>query len=340
MFLVICLNEDLIEQIRHLKKIELHRHMEGCISPELFFELAKKYDENGQYSNFEEIKRLYDYKDFMGFLTAFETAVDYLRDLDDFKHLATTVILQLENDNVIYAELIFSPQPFLRKGFDLQKIMRTLHDEFAKSNIKTTVIIDFVRNFGSEEAGETLQELITVREEDSLLKEWIKVVSIGGDEVNYPARLFVDVFRRAKETGFRLYAHAGETDGPQSVWDAINKLQVERIGHGIQAVKDEALMDHLAKEKIALDISITSNYLTNSVEKGEEHPIKQLISRNIPVSLNTDDPGFFAVTLNSEYLRFCKKGFTIDSLKKLQVDAIKNAFLSEEEKELLISKLK
>lgn len=334
------MNANLIAQIKQLRKVELHRHIEGSISPELFYELAKKYDKDGIYNDFSKVQEFYNYSDFMGFLNAYSIVVSYLRDYEDFKMLAKTVISQLKQDNIVYSELIFSPQLFIKNGLDSQRIFQVMFDEFNKSNIKTSIIIDLVRNFGTDEAMKTLPILNEVKESSKYLNNWIKAISIGGDEVNYPAKLFKDVFQKAKEFGFILYAHAGEWVDSTSIWDALNILQVKRIGHGIQSINDDKLIDYLLQNKIGLDISITSNYFTNAIESITEHPVKELFNRGISISLNTDDPGFFRTDLNKEFLKFCEMGFKIEDLRQIQVSALNNAFIKESEKLQLLKLLK
>jgi adenosine deaminase len=326
-----------ITKIKEMKKVELHRHMEGSISPEMFHKLVMKHNPLSIYSDFSEVNKIYDYSGFRGFLDTYGVVVDFLRDYDDFKFLATSICSQLKEDNVIYSELLFSPQPYLYKGLDLHKILITMFNVFEKAELKTTVIIDFVRDFKAQEAHETLEILIEILSKDEQLKKWVKAISIGGDELNYPAKLFKTVFKKARDSDLHVYAHAGEWDVATSVWDALNVLGVNRVGHGIRSIEDSKLIDFLKKHNIVLDISITSNYLTTSLQSGEVHPVGALFNIGVCISLNTDDPGFFHTNLNQEYLKFIEMGFTFEDLLRIRKYSIEGSFLTNKEKNDLYS---
>ncbi len=320
-----------------MKKIELHRHIEGCISPEFLHHLVLKHDPNNELSNFDSILEIYDYDTFEGFLDAFVTVVSFIRDLDDIERMAELVIKQLHEENIIYAELLFSPQPFMLEGLRLEDILNTMRAVFDNSDVKTTLIIDIVRNFGVEQADNFLDELLPVI--DNNFAAWVRAISIGGDEFNYPPELFTKVFERIRNAGIHSYAHAGEWAGSESIWDAIDLLRIERIGHGIRSVDDPELAQYLIREDIMLDISPTSNYLTGALKKGDVHPLKELFDLGVKISINTDDPGFFKTDLNQEYLLVHKMGIDLEYFKKMNMDAINASFLSEIEKEDLVSKL-
>jgi adenosine deaminase len=323
------------KQIASLPKIELHRHLEGCITPDYLLQHLQEYNPSHPLTHADKVEELYQYDDFMGFLNAWGTVMDLLTSEEHFRGLAQEVVRQLEAENVIYAELIFSPEPFDNMGLDTELILEILHDEFVKAKTKTKVIIDFVRNFGDKSMANYLTKLIQIRKNNGELKHWIRAVSIGGDEVNYPAPIFTQNFRWARDHGFHLYAHAGEWVGAISIWDAVELLGAERIGHGINAIYDRSLINYLKANRIGLDISITSNYLTGAVEPHEVHPTKQLYKTGCPITINTDDPGFFHTDLNTEYSKFIDLGFTIDDLRQIQPLAIESSFLDEDEREKL-----
>jgi adenosine deaminase len=320
-----------------MKKVELHRHIEGCISPEFFHQLVIKHDPNNELSDFENILEIYDYSTFEGFLNAFIKVVSFIRDLEDIQKMAEMVVDQLLDENIIYAELLFSPQPFMLEGVDLTDMLQTLRSVFDKSGIKTTLIIDIVRNFGVEQADKFLDELLPVIIND--FKEWIRAVSIGGDEFNYPPELFTKVFARVRDAGIHNYAHAGEWAGSESIWDAIDLLKVERIGHGIRSIDDPDLIEYLQRENIMLDISPTSNYMTGALKPDDNHPLILLLESGVKISINTDDPGYFKTDLNQEYLFVHKMGVELESFRDMNINAINSSFLNDIEKRELISQL-
>jgi adenosine deaminase len=149
---------------------------------------------------------------------------------------------------------------------------------------------------------------------------------IGGSEERGPAEWFTEVFAAARRAGLRLTAHAGEGTSPQSVWAAL-ELGAERIGHGISAVDDPALMRHLRDRGIPLEVCITSNLVTGVVKRIEEHPVRRLFEAGVPITLATDDPAMFRCTLVGEYeLASRAFGFTQSELCGLAENGFRFAF--------------
>lgn len=324
----------MLKTVQNLNKIELHRHFEGCISPKIFHKLITKNHPGSLYTDFNEIEKLYSFTDFMGFLETFAIVVNHVRHYDDFEILTKEIALNLKLENIIYTEFLFSPEPFREKGLNTKTILKIIKQTFDASNCRTGVIIDLVRQAGYESTMNCLLEIIEIRRDDLELKHWIKAISIGGNEIDYPAKLFKEHFNLAKKNGLYLYAHAGESVGNHSVWDAIDLLQVSRIGHGITSVADGKLINILKQRGIALDISISSNYFTG-VAENDRHPVKELFDNGCQITLNTDDPGFFNTDLNKEYSKFLKMGYEIEDLEKVIENALKASFLTIEEKQNL-----
>ncbi|MDH5371875.1 MAG: adenosine deaminase, partial [Acidimicrobiia bacterium] len=161
-------------------------------------------------------------------------------------------------------------------------------------------------------------------------------IGIGGFEAENPPELFVDVFRRAREAGFHLTAHAGEADGPASVWGAINSLKVERIGHGVRSVEDPALVDYLVEHQLPLEVCPTSNLRTGVVSDWESHPARTLIEAGALVTVNTDDPAMFHSSLAGEF-RVLEEIFGLDekAIKRISLAPVEASFGSAESKQRL-----
>lgn len=319
------------DKVRNLKKVELHRHFEGCITPKIFHDLIKRNHPNSSYIDLSKIDELYSFPDFVGFLEAFRVVVNHIREYDDFKILTEGIAQDLIRENIVYTEFLFSPEPFIDMGLDVSIILHSIMEAFDSYDCKTGLVIDLVRQAGYESMMNCLNVIIELRRNDPELHNWIKGISIGGNELDNPGRLFVDHFDLARENGLKLAAHAGEWDGAHSIWDAINLLQVDRIGHGITSIYDEKLISTLIERGINLDISINSNYFTGIAEEGN-HPVRELYKKGCNISLNTDDPGFFNTNLNKEYLRFLDLGFALEDLKSITKNALQASFLTEEEK--------
>jgi adenosine deaminase len=318
-------------RIRSLKKVELHRHFEGCVTPKIFHNLIKKNSPDSVYNELSAIESLYAFSDFVGFLDAFGTVVNQIRDYDDFGILTKAISNSLSEENIKYTEFLFSPEPFIKMGLDTRTILRTIMETFESSRSQTGMVIDLVRQAGYDSMMNCLKEIIYIRKNDTELHNWIKGISIGGNELDNPGKWFVDHFNLAKKNGLHLAAHAGEWDNQQSVWDALNLLNVERVGHGITSVAENKLVSELKNRGITIDISITSNYFTGVAEKGN-HPVKSLFRNECKVTLNTDDPGFFGTDLNQEYAKFIDLGFEFKDLKIIIENSVQGSFLSVEEK--------
>ncbi|MHA2504015.1 MAG: adenosine deaminase [Candidatus Kariarchaeaceae archaeon] len=326
-------------EVRELPKVELHRHFEGCITPEFLGKFVKRHYPEHRFNVQAEIDQLFDYSTMEGFLGAWIQVIPLLSKEEHFTELADHVVNQFREENIIYADIIFSPQPFFLEGLSTHRIFRNIYSVFKQAGITTHIIVDQVRNFGVQVANSYLDELIKIRNEDPELADWIVAISIGGDEKNYPPELFIEVFTRARENGLRAYAHAGEWAGPENVWTALKDLKVERIGHGTQSFQDPTLMDYLRDNTICLDVSISSNYFTGAVDYGNEHPVRKFIEHGLRISLNTDDPGYFFTDLNLEYAKFLEMGYSIEDLQNIVRNAIESSFATEREKFQIKSQL-
>lgn len=298
-----------------LPKAELHLHLEGSVQPEVLQELAPDL-------SLAEIRRLYRCADFPGFLQCFKAVVERLRTPDDYAWIATCLLKNLAEQNVRYAEIIFSAGVALWKGQDVAKIYEALRAATSQSLVEVNWIFDAVRQFGVEPAMR-VAELAADR-----VGEGVVGFGIGGDEARGPAEWFGGVYRLAAQKGLRLTAHAGETVGPESVWSALH-LGAERIGHGIRSIEDPALLRYLRDHNIPLEICITSNIATGAVPNLKQHPIRRLYDAGVPIVLNTDDPAIFGTTLSGEYELVSREfGFSESELRGIAGNGFLYAFRS------------
>src|SRR5581483_10334276 len=120
-------------------------------------------------------------------------------------------------------------------------------------------------------------------------------------EIGVPREQFASHFAAARAAGLHSVPHAGESTGPETIWDALHHLGAERIGHGIAAARDPRLLEHLRDNAIPLEVCPTSNVRTKSVPSLAEHPLPALVAAGVPVTINSDDPPMFSTTLGSEY---------------------------------------
>lgn len=296
-----------------LPKAELHLHLEGAVAPETLHEIDPATD-------IEEFRALYSYADFDGFLKAFGVVGKRLSTPKAYAIATRRLLERLAAQNVQYAEIIIAAGVVLWKGQEFAPVFDAICDAAADSTVEVRWIFDAVRQFGVEQA-RTVAEWAAER-----VDRGVVAFGIGGSEERGPALLFKDVFAFARSAGLHLVAHAGEGTSPQSVWDAL-AIGAERIGHGISAIEDPALMAHLREHRIPLEISITSNLVTRVVQRIEDHPVRRIYESGVPIVLNTDDPAMFGCTLVGEYQIAARSfGFSESELHAIAQNGFRFAF--------------
>ena len=304
--------------IAQMPKAELHLHLEGSIEPETLHELDRS-------TPVEEYRALYQYADFDAFLKAFGVIGKQLQTPRDYALITRRLLDRLAGQNVRYAEIIVSAGVVLWKEKDFGPIFEAIQAEAGRSRVKVRWILDAVRQFGTELAMQVV-DLAADR-----MDRGVVAFGIGGSEERGPAEWFGEVFEHARAAGLRLTAHAGETMGPESIWAAL-KLGAERIGHGISAVNDEALMAHLRDHDVPLEVCITSNLVTGVVKRLEDHPVRRLFDAGVPIVLNTDDPAMFRCSLVGEYRLAAERfGFSEKELRSIAEAGFRYAFQSANE---------
>ena len=296
-----------------LQKAELHLHLEGSITPDTMQELAPE-------ASADEIRERFRFCSFAGFLECFKWVAERLRSAEDYALVTRRLLEALARQNVSYAEITLSAGVVLWKQQDFAPIYDAVQREAMRSPVDVQWNLDAIRHFGPEHAMQVAE--LAAR----LVGQGVVSFGIGGDEQRGPAAWFGEVYRFARANGLRLTAHAGETAGPESVWDAL-RLGAERIGHGIRAVEDAALVRHLRDHDIPLEICISSNVSTGAVRSLGVHPVRRLYDAGVPIVLNTDDPGLFGTTLEREYeIAVNEFGFSESELRQIAENGFRYAF--------------
>ena len=294
-------------------KSELHLHLEGSVEPETLYELDPA-------TSIEEYRALYHYTDFDAFLRAFGAVGKRLRTPADYGLITRRLLERLEAQNVRYAEIIIAAGVVLWKQQEFAPIFDAVRAAAGESGVQVRWILDAVRQFGVEPA---MQVAALARDRAD---QGVVALGIGGSEERGPAGWFQDVFAFASNAGLHLTAHAGESMGPESIWAAL-ALGAERIGHGIAAVRDEALMRHLRERDIPLEICITSNLVTGVVKRIEDHPVRRIFEAGVPIVLNSDDPAMFRCSLAGEYRLAAEQfGFSEAELRQVAENGFRYAF--------------
>jgi aminodeoxyfutalosine deaminase len=294
-------------------KAELHLHLEGTIEPETVLELDPSLDPC-------EVAARYRHDDFLGFLQNFKWVVEKLRTPEDYAVVTRRCLERLAAENVRYAELNLSAGVVLWKRQDLGAVFDAVEQAADDSPVVVRWILDAVRQFDLADAMHVAE--FAARHRD----RGVVAFGLGGDEAGGPAQKFRAACEFARGEGLRLALHAGESTGPESVWGAL-EVGADRIGHGIRAIDDPALLDCLAERGVPLEVSITSNVATGVVSSLEEHPVRRLFEAGVPITLNTDDPAFFHTTLSREFeLAANVFGFTEAELRVVAENAFRWAF--------------
>ena len=321
-----------------LPKAELHLHLEGSIAPATAALLAAR---NGFKVNEREATRRYNYTDFNGFLEAFKWVTKFLQTPEDYSLILHRLIDDLLRQNVVYAEVTTSIGVMLKRRQNVEAnfaAMRETAQRARDRGLQIQWIFDAARQFGPASAMEVAQ--LAAR----LQMGGVVAVGMGGDELAYAAEVFRAAFTFARSEGLHVVAHAGEIGGPDSIQDAIERLGAERIGHGIAAIRDPALMDSLAARRIPLENCISSNFRTGALArqlekadpKAEDHPLKTFFDRGMRIVLSSDDPAMFHTSLLSEYEKAAALGFQTNELVRLAQMSFEDAFLPPKEKRSLL----
>jgi adenosine deaminase/aminodeoxyfutalosine deaminase len=303
----------MVKFIQGLPKAELHLHLEGSMEPETLVELDPAL-------SIDEARRMYRYSDFAGFLSSYIWAVKKLTEPRHYALITRRLLDRLHRQSVVYAEITISAGVVLWREQNLGEVFQAIREEAAKSPVQVFWVFDSVRQFGAELARRVAERAV------EYAGDGVVAYGIGGDEEKGPAKWFTDVFAYTKRNGLRAVPHAGETVGPESVWDALD-LGADRIGHGIAAAKDQALMRRLRDESIPLEICISSNVCTGVVQSLRDHPVRRLYDAGVPIILNSDDPPMFHTSLNGEYEIAAREfGFSESELTGLAANSFRYAF--------------
>ncbi|HOU12053.1 MAG TPA: adenosine deaminase [Anaerolineae bacterium] len=314
-----------------IPKVELHLHLEGAIPHAALWELVQKYGGDPSLPDLAALQQRFVFRDFPHFIEMWVWKNQFLREYEDFTFIAEAVARDLANQNIRYAEVFYSPIDFARHGLHVQPLTEAIRAGLARvPEIDVALITDFDRGFGAENAARTLAEVCEVRDLG------IVGVGLGGLELQYPPELFTEVYAQARELGFHTTAHAGEAAGAASIWGALRALRIERIGHGVHAEEDPALLDYLAEHTIPLEMCPLSNVRTGVVQSLDKHPARRYFERGILVTISTDDPKMFGNTLAEEYALLEQTlGFSRADIRTLILNGIRAAWLPETQKERL-----
>ena len=322
--------ERLPDLLRQMPKAELHIHIEGSLEPELIFALAERNGVRIPYANVEALRSAYAFTNLQSFLDIYYAGASVLLREQDFYDMAHAYFVKAAQDNVVHAELFFDPQTHTARGVSMETVVNGLHracvDAQKELGVSASLIMCFLRHLSEEDAFASLEQAMPFRE---------KIVGIGLDsgEVGNPPEKFASVFARCRELGFHLVAHAGEEGPPAYIWTALDVLGVERIDHGVQAIKDPALMQRLAKDRVALTVCPLSNLKLCVFPDLTSHNLRKLLDAGLAATVNSDDPAYFGGYMNDNFTRtFAATGMTAQHAYTLACNSFEASFISAQAK--------
>lgn len=324
-----------------LPLIDLHRHLEGSLRLQTIRDLAEQHHLPLPH-DLETLRPLVQVTesqpDLMAFIHKMERGVSALADLDACARVAYESVEDARSEGLAYLELRFSPL-FMASAhqLDLASVVEAVVAGVRRGERDFSMRVNLIgilsRTYGLEG---------TMRELDALLTQRGQIVALdlAGDEIAWPARLFAEHFKRGRDAGWHFTIHAGEAAGPESVWQAVQELGAERLGHAVHAAGDPALLDLLAERRVGIESSLTSNVQTSTVPNYQNHPLRAFLERGLLATINTDDPATSGITYPHELsVAAPAAGLSAAQIRQAQANALEIAFLTKEEKAALFQDL-
>ncbi|OCP20764.1 MULTISPECIES: adenosine deaminase [unclassified Ensifer] len=319
----------------HLKKAELHCHIEGATPPELALLQAEKY---GLDTSEIIADRAYVWADFTSFVKCYDSVASLFRTQEDYALLAETYLTELAEAGTIYSEIIVSPDHgnTIGLGADayLESLAAGMEAAKGKTGIESRMLITGIRHLGPESVVKTAE--FAARREHTLVTGF----NLAGEERMHRVADFARAFDIARDAGLGLTIHAGELSGAFSVRDALDHIRPSRISHGVRAIEDADLVKRLADDGVVLEVCLGSNISLQVFPDFAAHPLPALHEAGVRVTLNSDDPPFFHTSLAQEYdIASAVMGFSDDDINGMTRTAIEAAFVDDATRQRLLARL-
>lgn len=329
--------QDLKTFYEGMPKAELHMHIEGSLEPELMFELAARNKIHLPFASVEDVRKAYDFSNLQDFLDIYYQGMGVLITEQDFYDLTWAYLTKINEQNVIHTEIFFDPQGHTDRGvaFDtvINGISHALDDGAKTYGISSKLILCFLRHLSEEEAFATLEQALPH-------KDKITGVGLDSSELGHPPSKFERVFAAAKKAGFLAVAHAGEEGPAEYVYEALDLLKINRLDHGNRALEDDALVQRLISENMALTVCPLSNYHLAGVTDMRQHPIKKMLDLGLKATMNSDDPAYFGGYMNENFDAVVGPlGLTKEHILTLARNGFDASFISDRQKQALQDKL-
>jgi adenosine deaminase len=283
--------------VRALPKAELHIHIEGSLEPELMFALARRNGIAVPYADEAALRRAYVFGNLQEFLNVYHEGTRVLRTEQDFYDMAWAYLQRAAHDGVVHAEIFFDTQTHTGHGISADTVIQGLWracQDAPRLGLRAGLILCFLRHLSEAEAFEALEQ--AQPHLDKLLG-----VGLASSELGHPPEKFAQVFAQARRWGLRAVAHAGEEGPPAYIWGALDVLKAERIDHGVQALKDAALVERLVRAQVPLTVCPFSNVKLRVCPDLAQHPLPAMMQAGLVVTINSDDPAYFGGYLADNY---------------------------------------
>ncbi|KOC90848.1 adenosine deaminase [Winslowiella iniecta] len=321
---------------------DIHRHLDGNIRAQTILDLGREFNLTLPASTLDTLRPhvqvTQNEPDLVSFLQKLDWGVKVLGSLDACRRVAQENVEDAARAGIHYTELRFSPGYMaMTHNLPVAGVVEAVIDGIKagcqQHDIEVRLIGIMSRTFGEEACLRELEGLLAHRDA-------ITALDLAGDELGFPGSQFLSHFNQARDAGLRITVHAGEAAGPESIWQAIRELGAERIGHGVKAVDDPALMDFLAEHQIGIESCLTSNIQTSTVAQLSQHPLATFLNHGVLATINTDDPAVQGIELAHEYqVAAPAAGLSAQQIRTAQENGLKIAFLSEAEKEKIRAKV-
>jgi adenine deaminase len=315
--------------IRKLPKAELHMHLEGSLEPDMLFALAERNRIPLRWTSVDDLRAGYEFENLTYFLSLYFEGCRVLVREQDFYDVTAAYLAKAHEHQVRRAEVFLGPQSFTERGVPLAAIMEgvltAMNDAHKATGISAGFIVSVHRHRPVEDALQILDNL-------SPWSQHIAGIGMGGPEVGYPPGRFQPFFEKAKRLGYKTTVHAGEEGPPAYIAEALDKLQVERIDHGIAAIQSVQVTQTLVERQIPLTVCPLSNIRLKAIAKMENHPLRSMLERGLRVSIHSDDPPYFGGYVNENYIACWRAlDLSIEQLVQLARNSFSAAFTTREE---------
>jgi adenosine deaminase len=313
--------------LERLPKVELHLHLEGAIPHAALWQLICKYGGDPGVPSLDALPGRFVYRDFPDFIDRWIWKHGFLREAEDVELIAAAVAAELVRQRIVYAEVFYTPSDVRRFGLSAQEVALAIRRGLSSvAGVEVALIVDLCRDQGPVVGAVTVEETAEVAAEADVIG-----IGIGGSEQLFPPEPFAVAYERARALGLRTTAHAGEVAGPESVWGAIRALGVDRIDHGLHAADDPALVGYLVERQLPVTSCPGSNVATGAVASLESHPLRRFLDAGVLVSVGTDDPAMFGLSLAGELAALQERlGLSDDAVRRLVLNAVESCWLAAE----------